>query len=199
MTEREHGTVVLDREQIAAHVRDLAAGIERSHPDGVVLVGVLKGALILTADLARAIRGIDVTVDFLATSKYAPDSRRVRILKDLDLDVTDRDVVIVDDLVDTGLTLAHVIGYVESRGPRRVEVCVLLDRAQARIVPLPLHYVGLEISGDTFVVGYGLQVADRYRNLPEIVAADVTTLRRDPDAYVSWYGHRPRRPHGARC
>jgi hypoxanthine phosphoribosyltransferase len=199
VTDGTRGTVVLDREQVATRVHELAADIERSHPDGVVLVGVLKGALIFTADLARAIQGIDVAVDFLATSRYAPDSGRVRILKDLDLDVTDRDVVLVDDLVDTGLTLAHLTGYLESRGPRGVEVCVLLDRAQARIVPLPLHHVGLEIPSDTFVVGYGLHVGHRYRNLPEVVAADASTLRRDPDAYAGWYGHGPKEPRGARC
>ena len=180
--------VLLDELALARRVTQLADEITRDHPDGVVLVGVLKGALVFFADVARRVRGIDVAVDFLAISRYAPDSGRVRLLKDLDLDVTDRDVVIVEDLVDTGLTLAYLIEHLTARGARRVEICALLDRSDRRIVPLSLRYVGTSIPGDAFVLGYGLHVGDKYRNLPFVVRVDPAVLGEDPDAYLSLYG-----------
>lgn len=175
--------MLLDRAALARVVERLAGEIAADHPDGVVLVGVLKGALIFLADLARALTDIEVTVDFLAISRYAPDSGRVRILKDLDVDVAGRDLVIVEDMVDTGLTLAYLIGHVQPRDPRRVEVCTLIDRPVRRIVPLSVRYVGHEIP-DTFVLGYGLHIADLYRNVPSVVEADRELLRARPDAYV---------------
>jgi len=157
-----------------------------------VLVGVLKGALIFLADLVRAITDIDVTVDFLAISRYAPDSGRVRILKDLDVDVEGRDVVIVEDLVDTGLTLAYLLSHVRVRSPRSLDVCTLLDRPVRRIVPLTVRYVGAEID-DVFVLGYGLHQADLYRNVPFIVEADRSVVLARPAAYVdALYGSAPR-------
>jgi hypoxanthine phosphoribosyltransferase len=191
--------VVLDRAALAARVRRLGAEIARDHPDGVILVGVLKGALVFLADLARAIPDVPVLVDFLAITRYAPDSGRVRILKDLDLDVGGRDVVIVEDLVDTGLTLAYLINHVSGRAPRRLEVCALLDRAERRIVPQPLRYVGEELPGDAFVLGYGLHVGDRYRNLPVVVRVDPLVVSRDPAAYLSLYGNGVEGPEKARC
>jgi hypoxanthine phosphoribosyltransferase len=101
--------------------------------------------------------------------------------------VTDRCVVIVEDMVDTGLTLAYLVEHVRARGARRVETCTLLDRAPRRIVPVPLRYVGLEIPGDAYVLGYGLHHGDRYRNLPVVVRADPAALAADPDAYLSLY------------
>jgi len=177
-------TVLLDQDALGATVSELGAAITADHPDGVVLVGVLKGALIFLADLARAIEDVPVVVDFLALSRYEPDSGRVRLLKDLDVDVTDRDVVIVEDLVDTGLTLSYLVRQIEARGARRVEVCALLDRSARRIVPLPLRYVGLDI-GDAFVLGYGLKVGEQYRNLPVVMSGDRAVLRADPDAYLA--------------
>jgi hypoxanthine phosphoribosyltransferase len=179
--------VLLDREAIDQRVRALGARIAADHPDGVVLVGVLKGASIFLADLVRAVSGVAVTVDFLAISRYAPESGRVRILKDLDVDVTGRAVVVVEDLVDTGLTLAYLLGHLRSRGPASLEACTLLDRADRRIVPVSPRYVGEELAGDAFVIGYGLHVGDRYRNLPMVLRADVEVLERDPDAYLPWY------------
>lgn len=179
--------ILLDRDALSECVGRLGRAIERDHPDGVVLVGVLKGALVFLADLVRAIRAVPVTVDFLAISRYAPDSGRVRILKDLDVDVAGRDVVLVEDLVDTGLTLAYLEQHVRDRGPRRVDACTLLDRGERRIVPLEVRYVGTEIAGDAFVLGYGLHVGDRYRNLPVVVRADPQVLAARPDAYVELY------------
>jgi len=179
--------VLLDEGALRERVTALAAQISADHPDGVVLVGVLKGALVFLADLARAIRTVDVELDFLAISRYAPDSGRVRILQDLALDVAGRDVVLVEDLIDTGLTLAYLLGHVRDRGPRRVEVCALLDRAERRIVPLDVRYVGIEVPGDAFLLGYGLHFAERYRNLPVVVAVDQAAVRADPDAYLGIY------------
>jgi hypoxanthine phosphoribosyltransferase len=179
--------VLLDQSALAGLVERLGTAIVTDHPDGVVVVAVLKGALVFVADLVRSMRGVDVAIDFLAISRYAPDSGRVRLLKDLDLDVTGRDVVVVEDLVDTGLTLAYLVELVTARGARRVEVCALLDRRERRIVPLAVRYVGMEIPGDAYVLGYGLHHGEQYRNLPVIVRADPSVLAADPDAYLSLY------------
>jgi hypoxanthine phosphoribosyltransferase len=176
-------TVLLDQDALARLVKRVSGEIAADHPDGVVLVGVLKGALIFLADLARAITDVDVTVDFLAISRYAPDSGRVRILKDLDIDVEERDVILVEDLVDTGLTIAYLLSHVRERAPRSVDVCTLLDRPARRIVPQPVRYVGQEIP-DVFVLGYGLHHADLYRNVPYIVEADRRVVLERPAAYV---------------
>ena len=193
---------LLDEGAIAATVERLAAEISADHPDGVVLVGVLKGALIFLADLTRAIRDVDVEVAFIAISRYAPDSGRVRILHDVDLDLAGRDVVLVEDLVDTGLTLAYLLSHVRERQPRSVDVCTLLNRPVRRIVPLSVRYVGEEID-DVFVLGYGLHQADLYRNVPYIVEADRNVVLDRPAAYVdALYGAGaapvPRRPPSLR-
>jgi hypoxanthine phosphoribosyltransferase len=185
--------VLLDQDALHTQVQRLAAQITADHPDGVVLVGVLKGALLFLADLARAVTDIEVEVDFLAISRYAPDSGRVRILQDLAIDVAGRDVVLVEDLVDTGLTLAYLLGHVRDRGPRQLEVCTLLDRAERRIVPLELRYTGIEVPGDAFLLGYGLHYQERYRNLSVVVAADRAPLAQNPDAYLSLYDATARR------
>ena len=182
--------VVLDEAAIREHVERLAAAIGRDHPDGVVLVGVLKGALIFLADLARGIRDIDVTVDFISISRFAPDSGRVKILHDLATDISGRDVVLVEDIVDTGLTLAYLVGQLSARGPRRLSTCAMFDRPVRRIVPQTLDYCGLELA-DEYVLGYGLHVRDLYRNVPYVVAADRNTLVADPDAYVGDLYRRP--------
>jgi len=165
------GRVLLDRAGIARVVERLAREIESDFPDGVVLVGVLKGALLFLADLARAIHGVDVEVDFLAISRYAPDSGRVRIVQDVAIELTGKDVVIVEDLVDTGLTIAYLEQHLARIGARRVEVCALLDRSVRRIVPIDLRYVGLTV-GDSFLLGYGLHLRDRYRNLSQVLEVD---------------------------
>ena len=175
--------ILLDEGALAECVRGLGAQIAADHPDGVVLVGVLKGALIFVADLARAIQGIDVVIDFIAISRYAPDSGRVRITHDLTIDLTGRDVVIVEDIVDTGLTLGFLVEHIGARGARTVSVCALLDRTARRILPLPVRYVGREIP-DVFVLGYGQHLADLYRNVPCVVEADRELLAADPAAYV---------------
>jgi hypoxanthine phosphoribosyltransferase len=174
---------MLERADLARIVERLGAEIAADHPDGVVLVGVLKGALIFLSDLARAIRGVDVWIDFMAISRFAPDSGRVRILKDVDLDLEGRDVVVVEDMVDTGLTANYLCRQLAARGPRRLEVCTLLDRPVRRIVPLDVRYRGVEIP-DVFVLGYGLHLAELYRNLDAVYEADRRVVQADPGAYV---------------
>jgi hypoxanthine phosphoribosyltransferase len=174
---------LLDEAAIAAAVERLGDEIAGDHPDGVVLVGVLKGASIFLADLARAVRDVDVRIAFIAISRYAPDSGRVRILHDVDLDLAGRDVVVVEDLVDTGLTVGYLVNHLEGQGPRRVDVCTLLDRPARRILPVTVRYVGSEIP-DVFVLGYGLHRADLYRNVPRVVVADRDLVAATPDAYV---------------
>jgi hypoxanthine phosphoribosyltransferase len=193
--------VLLDERELAERVDALARAIVAEHPEGLVLVGVLKGALIFTADLARAIGRVapelPVLVDFLAISRYAPDSGRVRILRDLDVDVADRDVVVVEDLVDTGLTAAYLLGQLEVRRPRRVEVCTLLDRSARRIVPVEPRFVGEEIPPDAFVLGYGLHLGERYRNLPVVVQADRDSLTSDPEGCLALYARSSAGSQGA--
>jgi hypoxanthine phosphoribosyltransferase len=176
--------VLLSREQLGEHVERIAREIERDHPDGVVLVGVLKGALLFTADLARAIRAVDVMVDFIAISRFAADTGRVRFVKDVELDLTGRDVVVVEDMVDTGLTATFLLAQLRTRGARRVELATLLDRPVRRIVPLEARYRGVEIP-DVFALGYGLHVAELYRNVPAVYTADRARIQADPGAYVA--------------
>ena len=160
----------------------LAAEISAEYQDGVVLVAVLKGSVPFLADMVRAMT-IAPVVDFMSISKYAPDTGRVRIIKDIEVDISGRDVVLVEDIVDTGLTLTYLLDELARRHPRSVAACTLLDRSARRIVPAPVRFVGFEIE-DHFVLGYGLDFAERYRNLDHVVAADLKTLRDDPDAYV---------------
>jgi hypoxanthine phosphoribosyltransferase len=154
---------------LQARVRVLASEIARDHPDGVHLVCILKGAFIFLADLVRALPG-NVTVDFMAVSSYGTGtetSGRVDLLKDLEHDITGRSVVIVDDVVDTGLTLACLQDMLRARSPRSMRTVCLLDKPSRRRTPVALDYVGFVIE-DRFVVGYGLDSGEAYRNLPFI-------------------------------
>lgn len=160
----------------------MAAEISAAHTDGVVLVAVLKGSIPFLSDLVRRLTIVPV-IDFMAISAYAPETGRVRIVKDLDMDISGRDVVLVEDIVDTGLTLHYLLAELGRRNPRSLEACTLLDRTSRRIIPTPVRYRGFEI-GDEFVLGYGLDFSQRYRNLDRVVLGDVGVLREDPDAYV---------------
>ena len=174
--------VLLTAEQIDATVARLAAEMSARYPGGAVLVGVLRGSVPFMADLVRAMT-VPVHIDFLAITPYTPDSGRVRLLKDLDFDIAGRDVVIVEDIVDTGLSTAFLRNELKRRGPRSVAVCALLDRRVRRVVPVELDFIGTDIS-DNFVIGFGLDHEGRYRNLRLIAAADIDVLTEDPDAYV---------------
>lgn len=160
----------------------MAREISNHYDDGVVLVAVLKGSIIFLADLVREMTVWPV-IDFLAISRYEPDSGRVRLVKDLDIDIAGRDVLLVEDIVDTGLSLGFLLGELQRREPASLEVCTLLDKRARRILPTRLAFVGFEIP-DVFVLGYGLDFAGRYRNLDMVVAGEVSVLSADPDAYV---------------
>jgi hypoxanthine phosphoribosyltransferase len=175
--------VVLDEAAITATVDRLAAEISEDFSDGVVLAGVLRGSVPFLSDLARRLT-IRPLIDFLAITPYAPNTGRVRMLKDLDIDVAGREVVVVEDIVDTGLTTAFILGEIERRSPARLSVCTFVDRPARRVVPVELDYVGVEIP-DEFVVGYGLDHEGRYRNAPVLAVADRELLAADPDAYVA--------------
>ena len=149
----------------------------------MVLVAVLKDSAHFLPDMVRRLTIVPV-IDFMAISAYAPDTGRVRIVKDLDLDIAGRAVVLVEDIVDTGLTLHYLLAQLGRREPKSLEACALLDRTPRRIIPTPVRYRGFEI-GDEFVLGYGLDFAERYRNLDRVVVGDPELLREDPDAYVA--------------
>jgi len=168
--------VLVTEGAIAARVAELARAIARDYAgENPVLVGVLQGAVPFVADLMRALP-IDVTVDFIRASSYGAgtsSSGRVRLVADLAVEVADRHVLIVDDIVDTGLTLAALKRTLEARGPRSVRTCVLLDKAGRRETDVTIDYVGFTIP-NVFVVGYGLDYGGLYRNLPYVAALDVT-------------------------
>jgi hypoxanthine phosphoribosyltransferase len=175
--------VLISGDELRAAVRRLGAQLSADYPDGVLLVAVLKGSVIFLADLVRFVT-VPVEVEFLAISSYAPGTGRVRIVKDLDVDIYDRDVVLVEDIIDTGLTLSYLLGELGRRQPRSLAACTLLDKGCRRIVPVEVRYRGLEI-GDEFVLGYGLDFGERYRNLGEVVAGDLNALRTDPNAHIA--------------
>jgi hypoxanthine phosphoribosyltransferase len=161
--------VLVPRSILEARVRELGARISADYEGRVpVLVTVLKGGLFFMADLCRAI-DIDVALDFMAVSSYgpAPLGGAVRITKDLDEDIAGRAVIVVEDIIDTGLTLNYLLGVLRQRGPASVEVCVLLDKDVRRIVDLPIAYRGFSIQ-DRYVVGYGLDHRQQLRNLPYV-------------------------------
>ncbi|HEX4901219.1 MAG TPA: hypoxanthine phosphoribosyltransferase [Acidimicrobiales bacterium] len=164
------GETLLSSEQIQARVAELGAEIARDYQDrNPIMVSVLKGAFIFVADLVRA-TPIPLEIDFMAVSSYGASTRSsgvVRIVKDLDVDLTDRHVVIVEDIIDSGLTLRYLRKTLESRGTASLEVCALLVREGNQQAELDLRYVGFRIP-PAFVIGYGLDVAERYRNLPHI-------------------------------
>jgi hypoxanthine phosphoribosyltransferase len=176
--------LLLDASTIDAQVRRLAREIAHDNPEGVLLVGVLKGALLFLSDLARAITEVPVEIDFISISRFAPDSGRVKILHDLTTDISSRDVVLVEDMVDTGLTLSYLVRQLESRGPRRLRTCTLLDRPARRIVPQEVQYCGVQLA-DEYVLGYGLHARDLYRNVPFIVTADRDEIAAHPEVYLT--------------
>lgn len=160
--------VIVTEEQLQAKVRELAARIDADYGDrDLLLVGVLKGAVMAMADLARALQR-HVEMDWMAVSSYGSGTKSsgvVRILKDLDRDITGREVLIVEDIVDSGLTLSWLKANLESRGAKSVEILAILRKPEAAKVDVPVKYVGFEIPPD-FVVGYGLDFNEKYRNLP---------------------------------
>lgn len=164
------GRVVVPEAELKARVRQLGVQITRDYEGRApLLVGVLKGACIFLSDLARAI-DLPVEFDFMAVSSYGSATRTsgvVRIVKDLDIDLSGRDVIIVEDIVDSGLTLAYLRRNLAARNPRSLAVCALLVKELPHPADMELAYEGFRIAPE-FVVGYGLDVAERYRNLPYV-------------------------------
>jgi hypoxanthine phosphoribosyltransferase len=160
--------VLITEEQIGHRLRELAVEIDADYEGrDLLLVGVLKGAVMVMADLARALSS-HLEMDWMAVSSYGSGTKSsgvVRILKDLDRDITDRNVLIVEDIIDSGLTLSWLMSNLSSRGPASVEVCTLLRKPDAAQVDVPVRYVGFDIPNE-FVVGYGLDYVERYRNVP---------------------------------
>jgi len=164
------GETLLTADQIGERIAELGAEIARDYEGrNPILVSVLKGAFIFVADLVRA-TPIPLEIDFMAVSSYGASTRSsgvVRIVKDLDVDLNDRHVIIVEDIIDSGLTLRYLRKTLESRGTASLEVCALLVREGNQQAELDLRYVGFRIP-PAFVIGYGLDVAEQYRNLPHI-------------------------------
>ena len=160
--------VLIPADRLRARVAELAAEIDSDYAGReLLLVGVLKGAVMVMADLARAMR-LPVEMDWMAVSSYGSGTRSsgvVRILKDLDTDISGRHVLVVEDIVDSGLTLSWLLGNLWSRGPASLRVCVLLRKPDAARMDVDVAYTGFDI-GNEFVIGYGLDYAERYRNLP---------------------------------
>jgi hypoxanthine phosphoribosyltransferase len=159
----------ISAQDIQARVRELAAEIRRDHPEGVHFVCVLKGAFVFLSDLARAFDG-PLTLDFMALSSYGNSTRssgQVQVLKDLGSGIEGRDVVIVEDIVDTGLTLTYLQEILRARAPRSLRTACLLSKPSRRKTEVKVEYIGFTIE-DKFVVGYGLDYAEKYRHLPYI-------------------------------
>ena len=161
--------ILLSEAQIQKRVAELASEIRRDFPDGLHLVAVLKGAFVFLSDLVRHMSG-EVSLDFMAVSSYAKgttSSGEVRLQKDLDTTLDGKNVIIVDDIVDTGLTLTYLQDILRARNPRQLRTACLLSKPSRRLVDVKVEYIGFSIE-DHFVVGYGLDFAEQYRNLPHI-------------------------------
>ena len=168
------GRVLISEDELRARVTELGAALARDYARAnPVLVGVLKGALVFMADLVRAMP-IALTMDFIALSSYGGSTRSsgvVKLVADLSMPIEDRDVVIVEDIIDTGRTVSYLKRNLETRHPRSVRLCALLDKIERRDVDIDIDYLGFTIP-DLFVVGYGLDHGGLYRNLPYIAAMD---------------------------
>jgi hypoxanthine phosphoribosyltransferase len=188
-------TILYPEEEIQRRVRDLGQSITRDYAGrSPVLICILKGAVVFLADLFREI-DLPVRVDFMSITSYGGGSEAtggvVRILKDLDQDIGGEDVIVVEDIIDTGLTLSYLLATLRARQPASIEVCTLLDKSVRRIAPVEIKYRGFDCP-DRFVIGYGLDHGERYRNIRAILAVDdQSLLAADPNALVSFLGAHP--------
>jgi hypoxanthine phosphoribosyltransferase len=168
--ERGVGEILIESDALSGRIAELGEEISEAYAGrDLLLIGVLKGAVFFMADLMRHL-SVPCEVDFMAISSYgaATDSSGVvRILKDLDINIEGRHVLVVEDIIDSGLTLSYLLRNLESRGPASLEICSLLTKPERREVDVPVRYVGFEIP-NRFVIGYGLDFAERYRNLPYV-------------------------------
>ena len=170
LAEVEVGEILISAAQIQQRVGELGAEISRDYT-GLEprLIGILKGVAPFMADLIRAI-SIPVTTDYMSIQKYHPESEHtaaVRLLKDLDLSIAGEHVLLVEDIIDSGLTMEYILAQLRNRGPAGLRVCTLFNKRANRVVDLPLDYIGFDLP-ETFVVGYGLDFRQKYRNLPHL-------------------------------
>jgi hypoxanthine phosphoribosyltransferase len=174
MTDAHVGEILVQPDELSHRVRELAGEISRDYEGrDLLLIGVLKGAVFFLSDLMRHLE-VDCEVDFMAVSSYGSStdsSGIVRILKDLDAPIAGRHVLIVEDIVDSGLTLSYLFRMLRARNPETLEVCALLTKPERREVDLPIRYVGFEIP-NRFAIGYGLDHAERFRNLPYVAVLE---------------------------
>ncbi len=169
MKELETGEVIITQDDLRKRIAELGNSISEDYRGkDPVLICVLKGAAVFMADLIRVVR-IPIVIDFLSISSYAGmgESGAVRIIKDLDINIANKDVLMIEDIIDTGFTLGYLLRILKARNPSSLKVAVLLDRPALRIVDLPVAYKGFEIP-DEFVVGYGLDYKENFRHLPYI-------------------------------
>ena len=168
------GETLVGQEDLQRRVKELGGEISANYEDSdLVMIGVLKGAILFLADLMRELT-VPCEVDFMAVSSYGSStdsSGVVRILKDLDASIEGRDVLVVEDIIDSGLTLHYLMKNLRARNPASLEVCALLTKPERRRIDLPIRYVGFEIP-NRFAIGYGLDHAQRYRNLPYVAALE---------------------------
>jgi hypoxanthine phosphoribosyltransferase len=190
-------SVLFGREDIRRRIEELGRTITGDYEGREpVMISVLKGGSVFLADLIRTI-DLPVSIDYMSISRYggaAESMGRVRIVKDLEDDVGGRDVIVVEDIVDTGLTLGYLISVLDSRNPASIAVCALLDKSVRRIAPLEIRYRGFECP-DVFVVGYGLDFHERYRNIPDLLAVqDMARLDEEPEALLEYLPKVPPAP-----
>ena len=171
-TDEAIGRILVTAEELDQRVRELGAELSRDYEGrNLLLLGILKGAVFFLSDLVRQLQ-IPAELDFMAVASYGSATKSsgvVRILKDLDRPIQGRDVLIVEDIVDSGLTARYLLRSLQGRNPRTLEICALLDKREARVVDVPIRYVGFEIPNE-FVIGYGLDHQQRYRALPYVAA-----------------------------
>ena len=162
--------VMISEKEINDRVKKLAVQIEKDfNNEDIVMIVVLKGSFIFAADLIREMKG-NIKIDFISVSSYGDETEttgKVRLLKDLDANITDQNVLVVEDIIDSGLTLHFLRGHLKAHKPKQIKICTLLDKPERRKVDLQVDYVGFVIP-DEFIVGYGIDYAQKYRNLPYI-------------------------------
>ena len=170
MPEKDIQEVLFSEEELDERVRDIAAEIEKDYEGKeVMLISVLRGSFVFMADLCRRI-DLPCTVDFMAVSSYGKgtsSSGQVQITKDLSSDISGKHIIVVEDILDSGNTLSYLLKLLEQRNPASIRLCTLLDKPERRVKPVEVHYSGFSIP-DAFVVGYGLDYAEKYRNMPYI-------------------------------
>ena len=168
--------VLVSQEDVEKRIREMAAQISKDYEGETLhLVCILRGSIFFTCELAKYIT-VPVTIDFMSVSSYGDGTEstgRIKIMKDLDDSIKDKNVLVVEDIIDSGRTLAHLMSFLKVREPKSLKLCTLLDKPDRRVVPVDVDYVGMEIP-DLFVVGYGLDYAQKYRNLPYIGVVELS-------------------------